>query len=253
MLGHANLGTGDRKVVVLNDWLCDTSSWDAARPYIDDVRFRWAFSDLRGYGRSRGQRSAFTAEEGASDVLALADALGWQRFAIVGHSMSSLVALHLAQHASDRVARAVLITPPPPSGFGYDDETLEAVRALGFGDDERRTAALKQMLGERLSERWLSFKLARWRATSDAEAVAGYVPLFGRRGVPEPTIPVACPVLAVTGEEDAEPMRSEAVTRAFGAIAERLTVAPIAQCGHYPMQEAPPLLVATVERFLAEA
>lgn len=252
MIGHTAFGTGDRKVVVLNDWLCDTSTWDASRAYMDDRAFTWAFADLRGYGRSRGQRGAFTAEEGANDVLELADALGWPRFAVVGHSMSTLVALHLAQHAGDRVTRVALLMPPPPSGFGYDDATLEAVRAVGAGDDARRTTALKRMLGERLSEAWLRFKVARWRATSDPEAVAGYVMLFARSGVPEPARHVACPVLAVTGEEDAPPMRSEAVRRTFGAIAEQLTVVPIAQCGHYPMQEAPPLLVATVERFLGD-
>src|SRR4051812_11177149 len=131
MLGHTSVGTGDCKVVVLNDWLCDTSTWDGARPYMDAARYTWAFGDLRGYGRSRGQRGAFTAEEGAGDVLELADVLGWRSFSVVGHSMSTLVAIHLAQHAPDRVTRAVLITPPPPSGFDYDDATLEAVRAVG--------------------------------------------------------------------------------------------------------------------------
>ena len=54
--------------------------------------------DLRGYGRSRGRTGAFTLEEAAADVLALGDALGLTRFAVVGHSMSPLVALHLAPH-----------------------------------------------------------------------------------------------------------------------------------------------------------
>ena len=250
MIGHATVGSGARNVIVLNDWLGDTSSWDPARGYLDETRFTWAFTDLRGYGRSREQRGAFTADECASDVLELADALGWRRFAIVGHSMSTLVAVHLAQHASDRIERAVLITPPPPSGFGYDDETLEAVRAVGLGDDTKRMGALKAMIGDRLSESWLQFKCAKWRATSEADAVAGYVPLFGRNGVVDPKKAVKSPVLAVTGEEDAAPMRSDAVMRAYGPIVEQFTVAPLRQCGHYPMQEMPPLLVSTVERFL---
>jgi hypothetical protein len=58
-------------------------------------------------------------------------------------------------------------------------------------------------------------------------------------------------VLAITGEEDAPPMRREAVTRALGAICDHLVVKALADSGHYPMQEMPPLTVALVERFLA--
>jgi hypothetical protein len=46
-------------------------------------------------------------------------------------------------------------------------------------------------------------------------------------------------------------MRSGAVTPALGPLCDRLAVSPLADCGHYPMQEMPPLTVALVERFLA--
>jgi alpha/beta hydrolase fold len=94
-LGHELFGSGPTRVVVMNDWLCDTSTWDGARPLLDSARFTFAFADLRGYGRSRGRAGAFTIEEAAADVLALTTALGWTRFALLGHSMSSLIALHL--------------------------------------------------------------------------------------------------------------------------------------------------------------
>lgn len=55
----------------------------------------------------------------------------------------------------------------------------------------------------------------------------------------------------ITGEHDAEPMRREAVTAALGPLCDSLVVNAITDCGHYPMQEAPPLLVTLVQRFLA--
>jgi len=76
-LGHEVWGHGARRAIVLNDWLCDTSTWEPARPYLDPSAITWAFADLRGYGRSRGQTGAHTLHEAADDVLALADALGW--------------------------------------------------------------------------------------------------------------------------------------------------------------------------------
>ena len=96
LLGYELFGSGPARVVLMNDWLCDTSTWDSARPLLDGTRFTFAFADLRGYGRSRGRAGAFTLEEAVADVLALTRGLGWHRFAIVGHSMSSLIALHLA-------------------------------------------------------------------------------------------------------------------------------------------------------------
>jgi 3-oxoadipate enol-lactonase len=251
MIGYDKVGSGALGVIILNDWMCDTSTWDGARVYLDQESFTWAFADLRGYGRSIDLRGAFTVAEAAADVVNLADALGWRRFAVVGHSMSTLVALHLAQHLPGRVLRAVLLTPPPPSGFGADDATLAAMEAIARGDDAKRTRSLQTMWGDRLSERWIRFKVARWRAGADPEAAAAYVTMFARAGVPDPTATVSVPLLAVTGEQDAEIMRREAVTRFLAPLCEQLVVAPLADCGHYPMQEAPPLLVTILERFLA--
>lgn len=251
VLGHYCVGSGGRAVIVLNDWLCDTSTWDGARDYLDGDRFSWVFADLRGYGRTRGIGGAFTALEAATDVLALADALGWSRFAIVGHSMSSLVALHLAQHHADRIDRAVLVTPPPPAGFGADDAALENARALARGDDAMRASVLRARFADRLSPGWAAFKAARWRATADPDAAAGYAAMFMRDGVPHPTARVVVPVLAITGEQDAIPMRRDAVVGNFSPVCEKLEVIALADSGHYPMQEMPPLTVAIVERFLA--
>lgn len=252
-IGHDKVGSGAIAVVVLNDWLCDTSTWDGARTYLDGARFTWTFADLRGYGRSMGRGGAFNVEEAAADVIELADALGFQRFAIVGHSMSSLIALHLAQQRPDRIDRAIVLTPPPPAGFGADDAMLGALQAIARGDDAKRLDRLRAMWSERLSQRWIEFKLARWRSCADPEAVAGYAAMFARHGLPAPTATIEIPVLAVTGEQDAEVMRRDAVTNLLSPLCKQLVVSSIADCGHYPMQEAPPLLVTIVERFLAGA
>lgn len=251
LLGYDRVGSGPRKVIVLNDWMCDTSTWDCARTYMDDEIFSWAFVDLRGYGRSRERGGAFTVTEAANDVLALADAFGWLRFSIVGHSMSTLVALHLAQHRADRVERAVLLTPPPPAGFGSPDAMIDDARALARSDAATRADALAQRFGARLSKKWAIHKATRWCATAAPEAAAGYVAMFMRDGVPDPTARVAVPVLAITGEQDVPAMRRDAVVERLSPLCDVLEVIGLADSGHYPMQEMPPRTVALVERFLA--
>jgi len=249
-IGHELVGSGPTHVVILNDWLCDTSSWDFARACLDGTRFTFAFADLRGYGRSRGREGAFTLEEAAADVLALTDMLGWKRFAVVGHSMSALIALHLAQHHADRIERVAALTPPPPTGFAADEAALSASRGLALADDSARLDFFVRRFGERLSPGWAAYKAARWRACADPAAAAAYVAMFARDGLPDPTARIRVPVLAITGEQDAPPMRCEAVTRALEPLCDHLVVTALADCGHYPMQEMPPLTVALVERFL---
>ena len=251
MLGHELVGAGPTRVVVMNDWLCDTSTWDAARAYLDRERFTYAFADLRGYGRSRGRAGAFTVTEAAADVLALLDALGWTRCAVVGHSMSTLVALHLGQQHADRIERVAVLTPAPIGGFGADAAAIERTHELAHSGDAGRTAYLLERFAARLSPGWARFKAERWCATSDPASVAGYFAMFARDGLPSPIAPIGVPVLAITGELDAPPMRRAAVEPMLAAVCAKLEVASIAESGHYPMQEAPPLTVALLERFLA--
>jgi 3-oxoadipate enol-lactonase len=250
MLGHQQLGSGKTPVIVLNDWISDTSSWDAAHPYLDRATFTWALTDLRGYGRSKHIAGKYTVDEAAADVLALADSLAWQRFAIVGHSMSTLVALHLAQEQPSRIDRAALLAPVPSTGLGVDDATLAFLQGMGSGTDAQRLDGLRATWGDRLTEQWIQFKAQRWRAVATPEASTAYARMFARDGLPHPDARVACPVLAITGEKDAPPMRQAAVTEDLAPLCERLIVTPLVDCGHYPMQEAPPLLVTTLERFL---
>ena len=252
MLGFDKQGFGDHGVIVLNDWIGDVSTnWGSARQYFDHEQFTWVFADLRGYGRSRGQSGEFTVTEAAADVLGMAGSLGWRRFSVVGHSMSSLVALHLAQHHAESIERVVILTPPPPRGFGANEATIKALRDVAHGDDAKRLSMLQFMWGDRLSQTWKRVKAERWRECADAEAVAEYVFMFARDGLPDPAAKIEMPLLAITGEQDSESMRKDAVAAALQPISTDVFVVPLVSCGHYPMQEAPPLVATLIERFLS--
>lgn len=249
-LGHEVVGSGPRRLIILNDWLCDTSTWRSARAYLDLDGFSWAFADVRGYGRSRGRHGSFTTVEAAADALALADALAWPRFSIVGHSMSTYVAMHLGQHSTDRVERVVLITPGPPRGFGADSAWLENAKG-NARDDARRAESIKARFAERHSRGWAEYKAKKWLETSDANAAAEYIAIYARDGLPTPDATIRVPVLAITGEEDAPTMRRDAVTANLTPLCPQLEVAALAECGHYPMEEMPPRTVALIEKFCA--
>ena len=253
ILGHVVVGSGPLRVITLNDWVSDTTTWDFVRPLFDAERFSWALVDLRGYGRSRAVEGDYTLAEATGDVLRTADSLGWDQFSLIGHSMSSLVVLHVGQTAAERIDKIVVIAPPPPAGLGADEATARYLKGVALGDPAQRSAGLDAMWGERLSERWRAYKAERWAHAANAKAVAGYVDMFARHGLPDTRLQVSAPVLALTGEQDAEIMRSDAVLRALSPLCPDLSIQPIQDVGHYPMQEAPPLTYTLVERFLVSA
>ena len=174
-LGFRQYGDGSVRAIVLHDWFCDHSNWDAMTPYLTPDQFTFVFADLRGYGDSRNLSGEYTLREAASDVIALADRLGWKTFSLTGHSMSGLVVQRIPQLVEGRVSRVVAITPVPAVGMGLDQATVEVLQAIALGDDQARLAAVGPMWGDRLSATWTKYKLRRWRETVDPRAAAKYV------------------------------------------------------------------------------
>jgi pimeloyl-ACP methyl ester carboxylesterase len=85
--------------------------WDTIRARLKG-RPTAAF-DRRGHGRSGFPESgSFTASDAASDIDAVADELGYERFFLVGHSGGALVSLAFAAQEPDRVLGLVLVDPP---------------------------------------------------------------------------------------------------------------------------------------------
>lgn len=71
-------------------------------------RYRVLAFDHRGHGRGLRGAGRFTLEDCAADVLALADALGIERFTPVGYSMGGAVAQLLWLHHRERLDALVL-------------------------------------------------------------------------------------------------------------------------------------------------
>ena len=77
---------------------------------------RWVVApDLRGHGAS-GRTPDYSLALMRDDVLALADALGMERFDLVGHSMGGSVSVLVAEAAPRRLTRLVLEDTAPATG-----------------------------------------------------------------------------------------------------------------------------------------
>jgi pimeloyl-ACP methyl ester carboxylesterase len=152
---------GGTPVLFVHGNASSATFWEETMLTLPD-RFRAIAPDLRGYGDTEDKLIDATRGFGdwADDLLALADALGLERFHAVGHSMGGALLFSLLPAAGERILSATLVCPGSPYGFGgtkgldgtpcYDDfagsgggiVNPEFTRLLGEGyrGDEQQAA-----------------------------------------------------------------------------------------------------------------
>jgi pimeloyl-ACP methyl ester carboxylesterase len=95
-------------VVFIHGVLNDHSVWGLQTRYFAHHGWNVLALDLPGHCRSKGEPPK-SVEEAADFIIALLDAAGLQKVALVGHSFGALVALETAARAPDRVTRLALV------------------------------------------------------------------------------------------------------------------------------------------------
>jgi pimeloyl-ACP methyl ester carboxylesterase len=95
-------------VVFLHGVLNDHSVWILQTRWFAHHGWNVLAPDLPGHCRSEGEPPK-SVEDAAAFVLALLDAAGVQKAALVGHSFGSLVALEAAARAPERVSHLALV------------------------------------------------------------------------------------------------------------------------------------------------
>ena len=107
-------------VLLLHGWPDDASTWDGVAPVLAASGLRVLVPTLRGFGgtRFRDDAAPRLGNSGvhALDMIALADALGLERFAVVGHDWGSNIAEALAVGWPERVERIAMLSTPPRLG-----------------------------------------------------------------------------------------------------------------------------------------
>ena len=95
-------------VIFIHGVLHDHSVWILQTRYLANHGWNVLAVDLPGHCRSAGEPPA-TVEDAADFVIALMDAAGLEKAALVGHSLGSLIALEAAARAPHRVSQLVLV------------------------------------------------------------------------------------------------------------------------------------------------
>jgi len=250
LLGYEKYGHGAERVVLMHELLGDHKNWDPILPYLNFERCTYVFPDFRGYGLSRDLVGSYSLEETANDVMDLADALGFTRLHVVGHSMSGMIAQWIAIRWPSRVKSVVAIAPVPASGFKTDAAGLDRLLAIA-DDDQLAYDAIAARTGNRYSVGWLARKLTIARAAATREAMHGYIRMFTKADFSSEACGLETPFLCIVGAHDIPLYREESVRATLGKWYSNFEVVVCREAGHYPMLEAPVFTASQIDRAVA--
>jgi pimeloyl-ACP methyl ester carboxylesterase len=159
-------GTG---VLLLHGFPQTSLAWSAALPALAGAGYRACAFDQRGYSPDArpAEVEAYRIPDLVGDVLGVADALGFDRFHLVGHDWGGAVAWQVAGRHADRVLTLTVVSTPHPAAFG-----AALAGELG-GDQQQRSGYIEMFRAPDSQDQFLA---------NDAQ---GLRMLFGVSGMPE--------------------------------------------------------------------
>lgn len=99
---------GGLPVIGLHGWLDNAATFDLIAPHLQGVHL--VALDLPGHGLSDHlPAGGYSLWQQAATVLQVADDLGWERFALLGHSMGGIISCILSGSLPSRIIGAAMI------------------------------------------------------------------------------------------------------------------------------------------------
>lgn len=266
---HAVIGGEGPPLLLVHGWPQNWYAWRLLMPALAR-EFEVIAVDQRGMGLTEKPRDGYDTGTLASDLVALMDVLGHERFAVVGHDTGHFISYALAADHPDRVDRLVLAEVPGPPGVipspplfipepinnrlwhipfnRVDDELTEQLvrgrEEIFFGYEFTIQG------GKKLPDAALRYYFSLF---SDPDTLRGS---FGWYRALDTTIAqneqrktrrLTMPVLAIGGAES----WGEVVGEGMKAAADDVQSVVIPGAGHWIAEQAPEEMLAALTTFLA--
>ena len=267
-------------VILLHGFPESHRTWRGIVPLLQD-RFRLVMPDLRGFAGSDRPKEveAYRTSVIVRDLFALADALGIESFALVGHDWGGAVAWSAAIDGDPRVERLAIVNSPHPVIFqksliesteqraasqymnAFRTPGMErAIEAMGYDAFFVKTfsahvdlalipeAEKQQYIAEWSQPGAMAAMLNWYRATQlivPPPLLSVPVPDWVLRAFPK----VRVPTLVVWGMRDKAllPMQLDGLDR----LVDDLTIVRLPDAGHFAPWETPELVAQALGHFLA--
>jgi len=266
-------------VILLHGFPESHRTWRGVAPLLQDS-FRLIMPDQRGFA---GSDRPFDVEEYATDkligdIFALAETLGVERFALVGHDWGGAIAWPAAMRDDPRLTKLAIVNAPHPLIFqkslieDADQRAAsqyinwfrvpgaeKAIKAMGFEAFFQKTFMSHVELAS-VSEEEKQQYIAEWsqpggmlpmlnwyRATKLIVPPAGAtvaVPDFLLRAFPK----IRVPTLVVWGMKD--PALLPLQLEGLDVLVDDLTIVKLPKAGHFAPWEAPDQVASALRDFL---
>jgi Predicted hydrolases or acyltransferases (alpha/beta hydrolase superfamily) len=244
--------------VLIHGVLNDHSVWPLQSRYLAHHGWNVLAVDLPGHCRSAGEAPA-NVEQAAEFIIALLDAVGAPRAALVGHSWGSLIALEAAARLQERASHLVLV------GTAYPMKVSSALIEASLHEPEKALRMVNVFSRSTLAPppsvlgpgTWIfgaGMALGRRVLQSNPQVNVfhrGFVACDSYTGGEQAMAQVRCPVLFLLGALDQ--MTSPKAAQSLIATA-RQTGQPVQvvhlPVGHHQMTEAPDQTLDALRGFL---
>lgn len=130
--------SGSIPVIALHGWLDNAASFDRMLPFMENLHV--IALDLAGHGRSshRSMDSSYDIWIDIAEVAVVADQMGWDRFALLGHSRGAIISGLIAGTFPERITHTVLIDGYLPMPQAVNETARQVAKAIR---ENRRFAA----------------------------------------------------------------------------------------------------------------
>ena len=267
---HTVIGGEGPPLLLVHGWPENWYAWRLVMPELARD-FEVIAVDQRGMGLSDKPAGGYDAGTLADDLVALMDALGHERFAVVGHDTGYIIGYALAADHPDRVARVALAEIPGAPGVSLapplfvPEPINNRVWHLAFN---RVNDELTQQLVRGREDIFFGYEFAiqggqkglpdevlryYFDLYSDPDVLRGSFGLYRAldatlaQNAERKNRPLTMPVLAIGGAES----WGEEVGNGMKLAADDVQSVVIPGAGHWVAEQAPEEMLAALTEFLA--
>jgi pimeloyl-ACP methyl ester carboxylesterase len=256
-------GPSDGELVLLLHGFPETSfEWKAQLPMLAAAGYRAVAPDQRGYARGArpAEPSAYLIDFLVDDVIGFADALGAERFHLVGHDWGGAIAWYVAGRRGDRLHTLTVVSTPHPVPFA---------RSIREGEQREKSEYMIMLRSDEAEETFLGNDAAMLQSLyagsglHDADAAAEYVRVLREPGAltgglnyyrantfEEPLGPITVPTMYVWSTDDIA-LGREAAEGTAACVEGPYRFEVIEGVSHWIPEEAPDALNALLLEHLA--
>lgn len=257
---------GGLPVIGLHGWLDNAATFDLIAPHLNNVHL--VALDLPGHGLSDHlPAGGYSHWQQAVTVLQVADDMGWERFALLGHSMGGIISCILSGTLPERIIGAAMIdgllpvtgeaqeAPQQMARFLHASQALAFKRKPIYDSADKAVSArvlggtsrISRSAAARLVERGLMPEQGGWTWRTDPQLMLpSPVRLTARHAIAfaEAITTPTCLVLANDGVMSDRPEVLERIDSFKHIQTHRL------EGGHHlHLEEAAPSVATIIDRF----